>query len=188
MSFRQRLGRSLLMFRIFLKIGAFTFGGGFAMISLIEHETTGKRKLIDPQEILDIAAIAESTPGPIAINAATFVGYRYAGLPGALAATLGVVLPSFLIILGVAFFLRGLMNYPLVSYAFLGIRAGVLGLVVKAVVSFWEKADHSPFSLCLMAGAFLWAAVLKWNVVALIALCGAVGWCWQTLRRRRKKP
>ena len=185
MTFRQRLGRYLRIFLIFLKIGAFTFGGGYAMLSLIEHETTEKRKLLDPRELLDIAAIAESTPGPIAINAATFVGFRYAGFFGAAAATLGVVLPSFLIILAVAFFLRRVMDKPVVSYAFFGIRAGVLGLIVKAFVSFWKKAEHDVFSLCVMAGAFLWAAVLRWNVIALIALCGAAGWVFCAVGRRR---
>lgn len=185
MPFRERLKQALQLFLIFLKIGAFTFGGGYAMIPLIEYETTEKRKLIEKEEISDIVAIAESTPGPIAINAATFVGFRTAGVPGAFFATLGVVLPSFVIILLVAFFLRRIMDNRFVAYAFFGIRAGVLALIVKAVVSFWKRADHNVFGWCVMIGAFLWAAILDWNVIALIALCGLAGFVFRIVQRKR---
>ena len=106
MSFKQRLTQALRLFGIFFKIGAFTFGGGYAMIPLIEHETAEKRNLIDKEEISDIVAIAESTPGPIAINSATFVGYRSCGILGAAFATAGVVLPSLILITVIALFLR----------------------------------------------------------------------------------
>ena len=96
----------LELFWTFLKIGAFTFGGGYAMIPLIEREVAEKKHWITSEEILEVTAIAESTPGPIAINAATFIGYRIAGFAGAFLATFGVVLPSFLIIFGISFILR----------------------------------------------------------------------------------
>ena len=127
--------RAVRLFLIFLKIGAFTFGGGYAMIPLIEREIVEKRGLIGREELTDIVAIAESTPGPIAVNAATFVGYRSAGVLGALLATVGVVLPSFLIILAVAFFLRRAADNRYVRYAFFGVRAGVLALIVRAAVN-----------------------------------------------------
>ena len=95
---RKKLKLSLSVFWVFFRIGAFTFGGGYAMIPLITEETVTKRKWISEQDILDIFAIAESTPGPIAINSATFVGYRVAGFWGSFFATLGVVMPSFIII------------------------------------------------------------------------------------------
>lgn len=180
-----RLRQSLRLFLIFLKIGAFTFGGGYAMIPLIEYETTEKRKLIEKEEIADIVAIAESTPGPIAINSATFIGYRTAGVLGAAAATLGVVLPSLVIILCIAFFLRRVMEYRIVRYAFFGIRAGVLALIVKAVVSFWRSADHNVFAWCVMIAAFMWAAILDWSVIALIALSGLAGFVYRFARRKR---
>ena len=185
MPLKERLRKALHLFLIFLKIGAFTFGGGYAMIPLIEYETTEKRKLIEKEEISDIVAIAESTPGPIAINSATFVGYRTAGVLGAAAATLGVVLPSFVIILLIAFFLRHIMDNRIVQYAFFGIRAGVLALIVKAVVSFWKRAEHNVFSWCVMVAAFLWAAILDWNVIALIALCGLAGFVYCLVQRKR---
>ena len=185
MSLRDRLRTAARLFFVFFRIGAFTFGGGYAMIPLIEREVVDKRGLIRGEELADIVAIAESTPGPIAINSATFVGYRTAGVLGAAAATLGVVLPSFVIILLIAFFLRRVMDYPVVQYAFFGIRAGVLALIVKAVVSFWKRAEHNVFSWCVMVGAFVWAAILDWNVIALIALCGLAGFVYCLVQRKR---
>lgn len=181
----QRLRQSLRLFGIFAKIGAFTFGGGYAMIPVIERETVEKRQLIGREEILDIVAIAESTPGPISVNSATFIGYRTAGVMGAALATAGLVTPSFLLILTIAFFLRNFMDNMYVQYAFYGIRAGVLALIVKAVLGFWKKANHNVFSVCVMAAAFLWSAILDWNVVAMIALCGIAGWVYCAVCRKR---
>ncbi len=185
MSLRERLQNALRLLLIYLKIGAFTFGGGAAMLPLIEQETTEKHQLIDKEELSDIVAIAEATPGPIAVNSATFIGFRAAGVLGSAAATLGVVLPSFVIILAVAFFLRHIMENRIVQYAFFGIRAGVLALIVKAVVSFWKRSEHNAFAFCVMAAAFVWAAVLDWSVIALIALCGLAGFVYCALRRKR---
>lgn len=185
MSLKQKLRQSLQLFLIFLKIGAFTFGGGYAMIPIIEYELTEKRKLIAKDEISDIVAIAESTPGPIAINSATFVGFRTAGVLGSACATIGVVLPSLCIILLIAFFLRHVMDNRFVQYAFFGIRAGVLALIVKAVVSFWKRAEHNVFSWCVMIGAFLWSAILDWSAIALIALCGLAGFLFCLIQRKR---
>lgn len=187
MTFAQRLRQLLRLFGIFTKIGAFTFGGGYAMIPIIERETAEKRNLIEKEEILDIVAIAESTPGPISVNSATFIGYRTAGVMGAAFATLGLVFPSFITILLIAFFLRRFMDNLYVQYAFFGIRAGVLALIVKAVISFWKKAEHNVFSLCVMVAAFLWSAVLSWNAVAMIALCGVAGWLYCAICRKRGK-
>ena len=116
----------------FFKIGLFTFGGGYAMIPLIQRETVEGRHWITEEDILEVVAIAESTPGPIAINAATFVGARVAGATGAACATLGVVLPSFIIILIISRLLAHFAQYRPVQYAFFGIRAGVLALVLRA--------------------------------------------------------
>lgn len=185
MSFRARLRKSLELFLIFFRIGAFTFGGGYAMIPLIEYETAEKRKLIDKDEITDIVAIAESTPGPISINSATFIGYRTAGVLGSAAATLGVVLPSFVIILIIAFFLRHIMDNRFVQYAFYGIRAGVLALIVKAVVNFYRRAEHNVFSWCVMVAALVWSAILDWSAIALIALCAVAGCVFCAIRRKR---
>ena len=175
------------IFLTFFKIGAFTFGGGYAMIPLIEHETAEKRQLIDKEEISDIVAIAESTPGPIAINSATFVGYRTCGVLGSAFATLGVVLPSLISITVIALFLRRVMDNRFVKYAFFGIRAGVLALIAKAVVNFWKRADHGAFGWCVMVAAFVWSAILDWSVIALIALCAIAGCVFCGIMRKRGK-
>ena len=187
MSLRERLRKVWQLFLIFLKIGGFSFGSGYAMIPLIEYETAERRHLVEKEEISDIVAIAESTPGPIAINSATFIGYRTAGVPGSVAATLGVVLPSFCIILVIAYFLRRIMDYPVVQYAFFGIRAGVLALIVKAVISFWKRADHHVFGWCVMVLSFLWAAFTDWSVILLIVLCGLAGFVYCLVREKGGK-
>lgn len=156
-----------------MKIGAFTFGGGYAMIPLIQKETAEKKKWIKDEDILEIVAIAESTPGPIAINAATFVGYRMCGFWGAFAATAGIILPSFVIIIAISFVLRQFQNIKAVRYAFFGIRAGVLALIVKALWSMFRKCPKNTAAYVVMAASFILAAVLKINVL-LIIVCSAM--------------
>ena len=136
------------LFLTFLKIGAFTFGGGYAMIPLIQREVTEKRSWLAGSDILDIVAIAESTPGPIAINAATFVGYRVRGVPGAFFATLGVVVPAFLTILAVSLLLDRFQDNVYVQYAFTGIRAGILALMVRALWSMYRQCPQVRPGLC----------------------------------------
>lgn len=169
-------GKEILkLFLIFLKIGAFTFGGGYAMIPLITEETVRKQKWIEEKDILDVVAIAESTPGPIAVNSASFVGYRVAGIWGAAAATFGVVLPSFAIILAIAAVLKQFEQLKPVKYAFMGIRAGVLALIIKALVSMYRQCPKSALAYVLMTAAFVLAAFTGINVLCIIigcALCG----------------
>ena len=121
--------KTLQVFLTFFKIGAFTFGGGYAMIPLIEKETVEKKKWITDDDVLEIITIAESTPGPIAINAATFVGYRVCGFWGALTATLGVVIPSFGIILAISIFFNTFLDIFSVLYSFNCLREGFLALI-----------------------------------------------------------
>lgn len=175
MSFAERLKQSLKLLLIFLKIGAFTFGGGYAMIPIIEYELTEKRKLITKEEISDIVAIAESTPGPIAINSATFVGFRTCGVLGSAFATLGVVLPSFVLISLIAFFLPRIMDYRVVKYAFFGIRAGVLALIVKAFWGMLKKAEKSVVSYAVMICVFAAVVFCDVSVVLLLILCALLG-------------
>lgn len=166
----------LKLFLTFLKIGAFTFGGGYAMIPLITEETVNKQKWIKEKDILDVVAIAESTPGPIAVNSASFVGYRVAGFRGAAAATIGVVLPSFVIILAIAAVLKQFEQLKLVKYAFMGIRAGVLALIIKALVSMYKQCPKSALAYLLMTMAFVLAVFTEISVLLIIigcALCGA---------------
>ena len=124
----------LILFLTFMKIGAFTFGGGYAMIPIIEEEVTKKRKWITELEIMDILAISESTPGPIAVNTATYVGYKVAGIAGGIIATLGLTVPSFVIIFVISFFYKDFMQWPVIAAMFKGLKVGVIILLFSAVL------------------------------------------------------
>ena len=163
------------VFVTFFKIGAFTFGGGYAMIPLIQRETVDNHKWVTEDDILEIIAIAESTPGPIAINSATFVGYRTCGVLGSAAATLGVVLPSFVIIFAISFVLRQFQELKAVQYAFQGIRAGVMALLCKALWGMYKKNKKNWASYTIMAGSFLLTALLDVSVLPVLAGCAVFG-------------
>ena len=175
------------LFFTFMKIGAFTFGGGYAMIPLIQRETSEKRGWIEKDDILEMVAIAESTPGPIAVNMATFVGYRLRGVVGALAATLGEVLPSFAIIAVLSFVLQRFEHLKAVKYAFMGIRAGVLALIVKALISMFKACPKSAASYVIMAAVFAAAALTNVNVLAIIAAGAAAGLICSLMTAGREK-
>jgi len=184
---RQNKKTIILLFSSFIKIGAFTFGGGYAMIPLIQKEVVEKRKWITNQEILEIIAIAESTPGPIAVNAATFIGYKTAGFWGAFLATMGVVLPSFLIIAAVSLVLRLFESLRVVQYAFQGIRAGVLALLIKALISMYKQCPRSRISYAIAAFAFFSAAFFGINVLIVIMICAVIGLAYSVMAERRDK-
>ena len=163
------------VFLSFFKIGAFTFGGGYAMIPLIQNEAVEKRHWVTDEDILEVIAIAESTPGPIAINSATFVGYKAAGVLGSVCATLGVVLPSFVIILAISTVLQQFQQLQAVQYAFMGIRAGVLALLCKALWTMFKKSPKGWFSYLVMAAAFILTAFVGVNVIFVIIGCAVTG-------------
>ena len=173
------------IFVTFFKIGAFTFGGGYAMIPLIQHEAVERRKWVTDEDILDIVAIAESTPGPIAINSATFVGYRAAGVLGSACATLGVVLPSFVLILAISFVLAQFQQVQVVQYAFTGIRAGVLALIVKALWGMYAKSKKNAVSYIVMAAAFILVAFFDVSALPVLAGCAVFGLVTSEVMRRR---
>ncbi len=182
----RRLRTIWTLFGTFLKIGAFTFGGGYAMIPLIQKEVVEKRNWITNEDVLDIIAIAESTPGPIAVNSATFVGYRVCGFWGALCGTLGVVLPSFLIIAGISYVLQAFESNRIVQCAFAGIRAGVLALICRALASMYRQCPRHWFSLLVAGAAFFATAFLQVNVLLVIAGCAAAGLLFSLAARRRQ--
>ena len=177
----------LVLFSSFIKIGAFTFGGGYAMIPLMQEETVEKRKWITDKEILEIIAIAESTPGPIAVNAATFIGYKVAGFLGALGATIGVVLPSFLIIVSVSLVLHQFESIKTIQLAFGGIRAGVLALIVKALISMYRQCPKSMLAYIIAAFAFFCVAFLGINVLFVIVICALIGFMYNAVSERGEK-
>lgn len=175
------------LFLSFLKIGAFTFGGGYAMIPIIQKEMVEKHKWISDDDILEIIAIAESTPGPIAINTATFVGYKVCGFFGAMLATLGVVLPSFVIIFAISYILRQFQESKVVQYAFNGIRAGVLALIIKAWWSMYKQCPKNPVSYVIAAGAFIMAALLDINILFVVLCAAAAGLITSFVMARREE-
>ena len=153
------------LFLTFGRIGAFTFGGGYAMIALLDHECVEKKKWLTSDELMDITVIAESTPGPIAINCATYTGYKVAGMKGALAATVGIILPSFLLIFLISSFFESILGVGLISRAFKGIRIAVALLIIQAAVKMIRKlvknSPHRKAQIPIIVTFFL--AVLAMN-------------------------
>lgn len=142
------------LFLTFLKIGAFTFGGGYAMIALLENEFIGRRGWIEKEEFLDMVAIAESTPGPVAINSATYIGYKLAGIRGAMASTVAVALPSFCIIYLISLFFDQFLSLRLVSCAFRGIQAGVIYLIFSAGLRMLKSLPRKGLSAAILTAVF----------------------------------
>ena len=170
----------LTLFLSFFKIGAFTFGGGYAMLSLLENEFVEKRGWITKEEFMDMVAIAESTPGPIAINSATFIGYKTAGVFGSVFYTLGVVLPSFIIIYVISLFLDKFLTFSLVANAFKGIQACVVYLIGSVGIKLFKQMEKKPLNiaimscvLVLMIGFSLFA--VKFSSIIYILISGAIG-------------
>lgn len=185
----QETSRRKLLFSLFatfFKIGAFTFGGGYAMIPLIQREAAEKKKWISDDDILEIVAIAESTPGPIAINSATFIGYKTAGVWGSVMATLGVVLPSFVVISVIAYVLTAFQDMKGVQYAFNGIRAGVLALLVKAVWGMYKKCPKGAVPYFIMLLAFIAVAFFDVDVLVVIVISAVIGLCTFLINKRRE--
>lgn len=157
----------LYLFLIMLKIGTFTFGGGLAMLSLLENEFVTKRNWIGKDEFLDMTVLAESTPGPIAINAATYIGYRQAGFFGSLFSTVGVVIPSFLIMFVISLFLDIFLSMTLVAYAFQGIRAAVVYLILSAGLKMLKnKSNRSIFSITVVLLTLITMLVLSFFAIS----------------------
>ena len=141
----------LELFVSFAKIGLFTFGGGYAMLPLIERTCVEQKKWLTNDDMLNVTVIAESTPGPVAINCATFVGNKQKGFLGALFATLGMVTPSFIIILLISFFLESFLEIKWVAGAFQGIKIAVAVLIVDAAIRIFKKIDKNALTLTITA-------------------------------------
>ena len=141
------LKKLLKLFLVYMKIGLFTFGGGYAMIALIEDEIVSKRGWITKEELADIVVIAESTPGPIAINCSTYVGYKIGGVIGSAVATTAVVIPSFAIIFTISLFIEQFLSYDIVKYAFFGINCAVGLIIVRTGIKMIKSFKKTPLSV-----------------------------------------
>ncbi len=176
----KKLKLLLSLFWTMFKIGLFTFGGGYAMIAIIEREIIERKKWIEHEEFLDLIAIAESTPGPLAINSATFVGYKICGVLGSVFATLGVVIPSFTIIFIISLFFDAFLKIEWVGYAFKGIQAAVALLIFNAGIKMLKGVKKTPLNLVLLLAtvvcliAFSLFAI-KFSTIFYILIGGTVG-------------
>ena len=179
------------LFFTFFKIGLFTFGGGYAMIALLEEEFIQRRKWLDKDEFLDMTAIAESTPGPVAINSATYLGYKLAKVPGAATATVAVCLPSFLIIYAISLFFEQFTQLTVIASAFKGIQVCVIYLIFSAGVRMLRSLDKSPFATGVLAAVMLVMVGLSLagvsvSSILLILLSGAAGVAAWLIGRRKE--
>ena len=147
----KRLRSLIGLFLSMMKIGLFTFGGGYAMIHLLDNEFVGKRKWLDSDEFGDLVVIAESTPGPIAINCSTYIGYKTEGFLGATVATLGMCIPSFTVIYLISLFFDRFLEIEVVASAFRGIRIAVIFLILSAGIKMLKKMKKSRFGITVMA-------------------------------------
>ena len=182
----------LHLFFTMLKIGLFTFGGGYAMIALLEHEFVEKKKYLEKQEFLDMVAIAESTPGPIAINAATYIGYKQLGFLGALACTVAICIPSVVIIFAISLFFDAFLSLKLVEYAFRGIQVCVVYLIFQAGLKMLKQMKKTPLSvtivvtvvLCMIAFSLL---AVKFSTILYILICGCIGLVIYLIKQAKHK-
>lgn len=182
----------LSLFISMLKIGLFTFGGGYAMIALLENEFVTKKKWLEKDEFLDVAAIAESTPGPIAINAATYIGYKNAGVIGSTIATLGICIPSFVIIYVISLFFDEFLSLTYVAYAFKGIQVCVVYLILSAGLKMLKQIKKSPFNVIVILSTLVCMVTLsvfavKLSTIFYILISGAVGVFLYLLGKLRKE-
>ena len=184
----------LSLFLTMLKIGLFTFGGGYAMIALLENEFVAKKKWIEKDEFLDVAAIAESTPGPIAINAATYIGYKNTGIIGSMIAALGICIPSFVIIHAISLFFDAFLSLTLVAYAFKGIQICVVYLILTAGLKMLKQMKKTVFNMIIISITLICMVVfslfaVKFSTIFYIlisGICGVVVYLIGKVRREKK--
>ena len=165
-------------FTIFFKIGAFTLGGGYSMIPLIEREIVVNKKWIDPKEFIDMLALAQSAPGVIAVNTAIFVGYKIKGVKGSIAASLGCILPSFIIILLIAMVFTDIKDNQIVNRIFKGIRPAIVALIAVPV---WNMAKSANVTwknafIPIIAALLIWKFGISPIFVIIAAILGGIGY------------
>ncbi len=192
MPVKERLKKILELFLCFLKIGAFTFGGGYAMVSLVQRDMVEKKKWLTDQEMVDVIAIAESTPGVIALNTATYVGAKIAGFWGSLFASIGAMLPSVIIILAIYPVIQLFGENQYVKWAFLGIRACVAALILNATYKISKMNEKNVVSFIVTGVALVLALlstfeVIKLDMIFIILGAALFGIIWGIIGRQRKK-
>ena len=168
------------LFLTMLKIGTFTFGGGYSMIAFLESELVEKKKWIEKDDFLNMIAIAESTPGPIAINSATYIGYKMSGVIGSIICTLGVVLPAFIIMFIISLYFDKFLELKYISYAFKGIQIGVIYLIFRAGIKFLKNIDKNLFNISIISLVMFFMILfsllsINFSSIYFILICGFIG-------------
>ena len=176
----------LTLFLSFARVGVMTFGGGYAMIPILEREIVDKQGWASSEELMDYYAVGQCTPGVIAVNTATFIGYKIAGKLGGVVATLGVIFPSFVIITVIAGIIQNFADIPAVKSAFAGIRVCVCVLIFNSVIKLWKGAvkDKAALALCLLV--FLLSVFFKISPIVFVLFCAAAGILFTRLGVRGK--
>lgn len=174
------------LFFTFLKIGAFTIGGGLAMLPVIEKEIVDKKKYIGKEEIVDAFAVSQSLPGIIAINSAIYVGYRVSGILGAIFSALGVILPSFVVILAIAIMFTNTTGNIHVNKALTGVKAGIAGVIVVTVIKLGKKVIKDAFALIIAVVSFICIAVFDISIVIVLLSGAFLGYLYYGIRRAEK--
>lgn len=163
------------LFFTFARIGAVTFGGGYAMLPILQREIVEKRNWAQEDELLDYYAIGQCTPGIIAVNTATFIGYKNKGVAGAISATLGLIFPSLVIIMIIAAFIQNFADLDIVKYAFCGVRVCVCVLIFDAVLKLWKKAVVDKITLVIFLLVLALATFTSVPVTVLVLAAGVLG-------------
>ena len=184
----SRLRKLLTLILVFGKFGALTFGGGYAIIALMEDEIVHRRKWMSAEDLMDLIAIGESTPGPIAVNTATFIGYKLAGITGSLVAVLALVFPAWLIIVLISGCYLTLRDNIWVAAALSGIRIAAIVLILQACLRMWTKLKRSWFNSIMLAGAFYLTAFPSINAFYVILGALLIGLLWYGIRPRYLLP
>lgn len=163
------------LFTVFARIGGFTFGGGYAMLPIIQEEVVEKRSWATEEEVIDYYAIGQSTPGIIAVNTATFIGYKQRGIIGGIVATLGMVFPSVVIITIIANFFRHFQNYKMVQHAFGGIRVAVVALILNAISKMWSASVKDKLGILIFAVTLIIMVFFQISPIIIIIASATVG-------------
>ena len=173
------------LFFTFCRIGGLTFGGGYAMLPIIQKEIVEKKKWATEEEVLDYYAVGQCTPGIIAVNTATFIGYKVHGIIGAIVATLGVVFPSLIIITIIAALLKNFANYSIVQHAFSGIRVVVIALIISAILKLAKTSIKNSTTLIIAIIAFILVAFVNLSPIYIVIAAACIGLILKFIRGRK---
>ena len=188
----SKIKNCLTLFLTMFKIGLFTFGGGYAMIALLENEFVEKKKWLEKDEFIDVAAIAESTPGPIAINAATYIGYKNSGVMGAVASTLGICVPSFTVIFIISLFFDAFLSLSYIAYGFKGLQICVVYLIFSAGIKMLKNIKKTPFNVIILSLTIVFMILfsvlaVNFSTIFFILISGVAGVAMYLLKKLRKE-